>query len=41
MPDERKAETKARIMIVFARSCTNIALLVRIVSSLVFESVGE
>ena len=39
--DERKAETMACIVIVFARSCINIALVRRTVSILLFESVGE
>jgi len=39
--DEKKAETKARIMVVFSRSCINIALVRRIVSTLLFESVDE
>jgi hypothetical protein len=39
--DEKKAETKARIIVVFERSCINSAMVRRIVSSLLFESVGE
>jgi hypothetical protein len=39
--DEKKAETKARIVILFARSCINITLIRRIVGSLPFEGVSE
>lgn len=41
MRDETTAERKARVMIVFALSCINIPLVRRIVSCLLFESVGE